>query len=284
MAKYGSLAGPSAKLERARSHLDEIDRIVTSRSDVGGYQTRPVFSPDGRTCSYYVDDVEPIDAAFPLVIGDCLFNLRAALDHLVYQLHVRTARGAITGGAARDAMFPILDKPPRGAVPLASVDSVKRLSKRHRAVIERLQPYRSDRDGYVSTRIFLRLLHDLNRFDKHRQLNVVAVAGWANAVSPYPRPAGLTMKADLSVPLVSGALVAKLFSDDDFRDHPVGHRVLSNIVFDDLDGKPEVVTLMHQMTGSVERVLDLVGRDLARQDRAKSTTGHKLDVDGSYGV
>lgn len=265
MAGHGSIAGPTAKLNRAKHHLAEIKEIVSSRSDIGGYETRREFSGDGRTCRLYVGDIVPIDPALPLIVGDCLFDLRAALDHLVYQLHVRRFRGHVPDDAAEDAMFPIRPKRPKGPEPLGGVDGVRRLSVRHRAAIERFQPYRTASDGYEDERLFLWMLNDLNRFDKHRHLNVVAVDSWAHAVSPFPRPPGLTFKSDPSAPLVSGALVAELSSDEDFRDSQVGHRVLSNIVFDDVEAKPEVVTLMHQMSGAVERVFAVVGRDLAQR-------------------
>jgi hypothetical protein len=186
----GSLADVLAKLDWAEHHYNFL------RNELHGgweFQERPVTMErhrDGLEYRFRVGTVEPLDPRWPLVIGDCLFNLRAALDHLVYQLHVRHFRGRFPGDAAQASAFPILIQPRRtksGApIPTDRWNEIKRLGKRERAAIERLQPYkRANREHRIWgewlhwDRLALAEVHELNRIDKHRHLHVVASAAAA---------------------------------------------------------------------------------------------------------
>jgi hypothetical protein len=81
----GSLDEPVAKLDRAIEHYRVIKRDL-----FGGYdgQARPVTLErprDGVRYRVRAGEIEPLPTDLPLILGDAYFNLRAAVDYLVYQ-------------------------------------------------------------------------------------------------------------------------------------------------------------------------------------------------------
>src|ERR1700682_1271322 len=102
----GLLVGPYLKTRRAEEHLENL------RS-----QLRVFY--DSEPCRFIrEDDVEnqmhlirmkiaDIPDPIPLIAGDAISNLRASLDHLVWQLAV------VPGEYPTKTQFPIFDKPNR---------------------------------------------------------------------------------------------------------------------------------------------------------------------------
>jgi hypothetical protein len=103
----GSLAGAPTKLARAKYHLESFAAVqpasagATMGTGAGSYlyPVTPQVYNDGLEYRFYVGQLPPFDPEpFALIAGDCLFNLRAALDHLVYdereRLRSRNTRGA----------------------------------------------------------------------------------------------------------------------------------------------------------------------------------------------
>jgi hypothetical protein len=184
---YANIEGTIAKVARAAEHYRVLKFELNGGFD---YTFRPVemkCEREGTEYRFYVGDIEPINPDFSLIAGDAYHNLRSALDHLVFQMHVRNARGNITAAAESDSMFPIYDhrrfkdKKKTVAKPPEEWSNICRLSAKERTAIEWLQPYRR---GYVipsTGRISLvqqmrQTLHDDNWFDivdKHRTLHAV---------------------------------------------------------------------------------------------------------------
>lgn len=138
---------------------------------------------NGREHLYRWDNPPVISPDAELTFGDCIHNLRSALDHLAYQLVVLNKR---TPG--NKTFFPIHDRPPRTGVkhlwrkrPLVRDVSVKAYR-----LIESVQPYKR---GNIGGR--LAELRDLDNIDKHRHLLVTVQAidwvigtAWRGAQSP----------------------------------------------------------------------------------------------------
>src|ERR1700681_4609128 len=100
------------KLHRAHHHYVALrDEEIAVRS--GSSLNYPLTSKsyrNGLEYRFYVGEIPPIDEErWATRIGDCLFNLRAALDHVVYALHVRHYRGKVPADAERAPQFPVLD-------------------------------------------------------------------------------------------------------------------------------------------------------------------------------
>ncbi len=94
------------KLRRAQEHLVDLQGVV---ADVGGRRPYPVvetFDPDREEWVYYLSlaEAEPPEM-FPIVLGDFLFNVRSALDHLVVAI-------APTRDAKKQVEFPIFTADP----------------------------------------------------------------------------------------------------------------------------------------------------------------------------
>ena len=162
------LASVRAKIDRAKHHLRNIDatlKILLGTETNAQVQITHKFDRERKELIINLAKCAPVDSALPLIIGDCVHNLRSALDHLVYRL-------ALENGAARIAadktFFPIyltktlFDKRVEKLVkPFISTSALTE--------IEKSQPY----SAYdVPEEADIWILSQLDIFDKHRLLIV----------------------------------------------------------------------------------------------------------------
>jgi hypothetical protein len=72
------------KLDRAEEHLVDLKGVAADASVRRPYPVIETFDPERQEWIYYLSlaEVEPPEM-FPIVLGDFLFNVRSALDHLV---------------------------------------------------------------------------------------------------------------------------------------------------------------------------------------------------------
>src|SRR5437773_591427 len=154
------------KLERANLHLEAFkDEVENWRKD----QARKVSHDlDVRTGKYVVHTViDPLPRHWNLILGDCVQNLRSALDHLAFELTTKSQGAILSEDMAKGIEFPIFgDKRPskrqwETRVGLIDPKAVE--------IIEKLQPY--NRGNSYSDDLLWRL-QDLNRFDKHRYIQL----------------------------------------------------------------------------------------------------------------
>lgn len=178
----GSLKGPLAKLKRAEAQLGklrtEIDGVfprgkrwsVRAEAHRGGLEYR----------FRLVGDLPSIDPDWPLSTGEIMFNLRASLDYLVYELHQRRFRGDIPPEVESKTQFPIFEREgefrERG---------IKWLSQRDQRALRNLQPYVARHDQWRAVRYWLGRLNALHNVDKHRQLHLVAASQNAAKVPDF---------------------------------------------------------------------------------------------------
>jgi len=105
---------------------------------------------------------EPPGKAWSPVIGDCVQNLRAALDHMVWQLAPASARRDYP----RSLEFPIFsDATKYGITASGRIGSLPAAAQK---IIESVQPFREA--DYVQDPLWQ--LHTLANIDKHRRLHV----------------------------------------------------------------------------------------------------------------
>jgi len=194
------LAGSSAKIKRAATHLDLLHKEIRAFHNLDPKPYRFITKVDVDT-SRYVMRVR-LDADLPvewsLIAGDFVHNLRSALDHMVWQFVLTNG-----GKPSRMTSFPIRDTPPgdpndgarRSWDPaLAAVGSSAR------DLVARCQPYRGTDtpDG----RHLLSALRDLSNEDKHR----VVLARYV-AIEQPSTPLALDVLAVRDVrPLTTGQL------------------------------------------------------------------------------
>jgi len=190
----GSLDDPVARVNRAIHHYH------TLKDSFHGVDRkfRPVFANschEGLEYRFYVGDIEAPNPDWALILGEAYHNLRAALDNLVFQLHVRHFRGEVPDAVVKAAAFPVFEvRPEKGktgvAVPTDKWDKIQNLGKVERASIEWLQPYHGrdrqypPRAGINQIRRGIRDVDRLDKIDKHRNLHLASIA-MGSIVAPF---------------------------------------------------------------------------------------------------
>jgi hypothetical protein len=198
-----------ARLERAEVHHREFGRIwhdfLTGGETVEVDESRvleaaaiehePYVSqvtvyPDGEG----VIEVEAVD--FPgdelaLELGEFLYQLRAALDSLIYETAIHVS-GQDPPPNAENLEFPI--RRSKAGFDNAA-DKIAPLAEHHRVWIEDMQPYHTkyETEGLELTANALDAINDLARKDRHRGLRVVASWG-ANKNPQLDLPAGCSLE------------------------------------------------------------------------------------------
>jgi hypothetical protein len=122
---------------------------------------------------FYLDELPTIEPSWALMAGEIMFDLRCALDHLVWELHVRHYRGrSIPESVEFTGQFPIYDS--FAEFRRKELWRIKTLSEPDRRAICFLQPYIRRNDKWSSVRRALRDLNAMHSIDKHRKLHLVA--------------------------------------------------------------------------------------------------------------
>lgn len=174
------LEGVRLKLARAYKHLEEL------RGELGAFYESPPFRTilkrDKSGLNYaligYLTHWLP--EMVPTIIGDCLQNMRVALDHLAWAL-------AESAGEEppHNTSFPIYlnsdafhERNKAGkATGRSGLRRIEAIPAEARAIIEELQPYH-DNDPSVHP---LWVLNEYSRIDRHRTLSVMyAVSDYTN--------------------------------------------------------------------------------------------------------
>lgn len=165
-----ALHGVVEKLRRAKAH--SADLVHRLDSVLGPDKQRFLFDPDGQAGEHALSvfRLPAIEPEWQLIIGDCLFNLRSALDHLAWQLVLLDGKQPV-----EKTQFPVRESPfnkngvrlPRPNL-TPEVDSLKILD-----ALEAVQPYVAPHIAGDAKTSPLWMLHRLNNIDKHRLLLVL---------------------------------------------------------------------------------------------------------------
>lgn len=164
----------SLKLDRAYEHLNTFEDEASA-----WVNTEPcgvVDEPDPEGPVHPTGDVQPrrirvnrvseVPERLSILIGDCVFNLRSALDHLAFAL-ARAYTPSMSDKQLAGSEFPIFGPEEMTA------DTEKRkigcVDPAACAAIKGLQPY-NGKDAYLAHPLWQ--IHQLNRIDKHRTLTI----------------------------------------------------------------------------------------------------------------
>lgn len=166
------MSGTVFKLYRAALHLQELKREIDAYLFSQPHST--VLYSDRSSQRYLLRghlSHEPPEM-LPLIVGDCLQNMRVALDHLAWAL-------AELGGKEppRNTAFPIYidrgdfhDKTKKGVPSTKSgLGKMRMLPEEAQTIIESLQPYHGDDPSMHP----LWILNEYSRIDRHRTLSVM---------------------------------------------------------------------------------------------------------------
>lgn len=153
-----SLNGFDVKVERARLHLDALHDANQRLLLDPAYKFVGQIYRNGLDHVYFADNPPSPDATWALIIGDCVHNLRSALDHLAWQLVI------LAGNTPTEqTQFPISPK-------LCTPKVAGGISGQATRLIESIQP--KHRRNPIGERLWR--IRVLDIIDKHRQLLAVA--------------------------------------------------------------------------------------------------------------
>lgn len=217
----------------------------------------------------YVKVAQPIPDEWPLIVGDVLTNLRAALDHALFG-HV-TARHPLTPQQERGLQFPILTNRDMWVGNPAATNPNRQHGQRGELavwcdpkvldVIEDVQPFNAaNPDQHV-----LKILNELVNFDKHRSLRVVTYATHDLRVTRCP--AKVVKTTTVRGEMVDGTMIGTVIMErPNFGPGASAHdRLLPLDV--DIDYAEEIhlpvpginhslVTVIENVTSAVEKTLN----------------------------
>jgi len=164
-----------AKLERAKRYVDAL-RVGVGRFADG--QSHPIevrreYEPERSAIVYTVWPGLPNGAG--LLIGDAVNNFRAALNYLAWQLAIDVLGREPDETEARDIQFPILNKSKAHSWP--SHPHRRFMSAPAADAAKNFQPFQVEAQHGPDMYGALRILSDLSNHDKHRTIQVAALAG-----------------------------------------------------------------------------------------------------------
>jgi hypothetical protein len=240
------------KLERATEHLRDLDVQVGDWLEVA-YRYDAELDPQSGKKHIRMKVLNPPPERLRTIIGDCLHNLRSALDNLAYELAVAHQGGPLPEPYDRWSEFPVFGERPM------STDARKRkigcIHPKAQVVIRRLQPYQR---GERYTLHPLWQLHQLSNFDKHRLPHITLLANVAGSYFPDSpmRPSDLAVRL---CPVEEGMVVASYTPPPD---EPVNEVRTHFNFLDGLMFAQETTTPTRDVRSVLKSLLSYIGKDV----------------------
>src|ERR1700727_2294958 len=163
-------AGIAEKLKRADKNTVNLQTEIITFIDSGDYPVVP--HPDNKTWQEAVDyhRTKRIPVRFGVLAGEIVHHLRSRLDHVVWHFSSDDARLRDANGIE----FPIFENKPDPR----DKNAVQRYNRKIQGItntkvlewIEKVQPYNAGADAANDP---LLIVHNMDRFDKHRELAMV---------------------------------------------------------------------------------------------------------------
>lgn len=229
------------KRDRAKHHLSEVERYLRAFEKLQPYKAVrvPPGKKNRRRWRFKLEMTAEPDEMLPIVVGEVVYSLRSALDHLAVAIAPRKR--------VSSASFPIEEREiwrqtPSGQYLIPNDDARKAFLSRIEgidpeaaAIIEEMQPYHFGEEIQENS---IRFISRLENADKHRQL--VAVATGLSGVTTITRARGETISQGGGEPYAfrkNGAIIA------DFE--YIGSPPLREAEVDvEVQGTPEVVVAL----------------------------------------
>lgn len=166
-----SLDGVYAKLDRATEHASELRQTINAAFEATNQKIIREVSADDSKIVYRVEVLPLIDPRWSLLLGDFLTNMRAALDHLAWQLVLLDA-----GTPTCDTSFPITTswRSRSGKSPAKPVTIAGLHDKTVLDLVEAVQPRALVSLHAKPENSPLHVLNELVNIDKHRLLLLFA--------------------------------------------------------------------------------------------------------------
>lgn len=213
-----TMDGCWAKLARAERHLQDYESSLREFTRTHPLRVTVERSVAENTLTFYAHDVVPCDPQWSLIIGDCAHNARSALEHLVYQLAVRSLGRELTDDEAKKPQFFVVEDQTKWR------DVEKRLAKLGMAPefldrLEQIQPYNGWDERIwgqhempgppAPIALYLDELTKLNNADKHRLLTPVWRGVGAGKLPQNFAALGGTAGSTTIDPLIEGGCLGR---------------------------------------------------------------------------
>lgn len=156
------LLGVRIKINRSKEHLTHLDSAVQTFKARKPYFVTVDFDSQPGYETYRFREREPIPIAWSAILGDCVHNMRSALDHLACALVI-----ANNCTPTQYTAFPIGSSETHFRT--SAIGRIKGASDAAVKLVESLKPYNRGN-------VLLYRLHMVDIADKHQALIPVAVA------------------------------------------------------------------------------------------------------------
>lgn len=177
----------SRKLDWASQHIENFGRTTKSWLGTDAYGFVPhTNAKTGRTV-VRAKIRKPPAPELALIIGDAVHALRATLDHLALELAIAFQRPQIVSTQLEETSeFVIIGDADetRGShrFDRAAGTKLQGINRDARKVIEGMQPYHR-KAAYIEDPLWV--IHELDRIDKHRRLNLTGYAMGGVGIGGY---------------------------------------------------------------------------------------------------
>lgn len=183
-AAFASLSF-NRKLDRASKHIEDLEQATQAWLGTDAYRIVAETNPKTSRTVIRAKIGKPPAPIISLMVGDAVHNLRAALDHLALELAAAHHRPhPVPDDVQRTSEFPIFDfKAGSGGfnqrrkngdpAPGSGIYKLRGIHPDAIVAIESKQPYHR---GPAYNRDQLWVIHELDRIDKHRRLNLTTYA------------------------------------------------------------------------------------------------------------
>ena len=155
------LGGVNAKIERAREGLRSLEADISAYCE---YQRRRVIFDYSQPKEHFLGSHSNVPISYSIRIGEIAYNLRSALDHLIWQLVQANGKKPTYYNE-----FPIVGS--ESEFEKRVNRNLKWVDEEKLKLIHDFQPF-SD-VGEVGKNLFM--LNKICNIDKHRHLNVLAI-------------------------------------------------------------------------------------------------------------
>jgi hypothetical protein len=161
-------SGIAEKLKRADQNIADLNSKIDAFIQGGKYPIIP--DPGSESWKEVLDyhKAKPIPLLFSVLAGEIVHHLRSCLDHVVWHFSDSVQRGECQNVIE----FPIFSDEPMKKDKLALyARKVQAISNTNvLALIKNMQPYAAGPDTLNGA---LLILHNMDRFDKHRELVII---------------------------------------------------------------------------------------------------------------
>lgn len=252
--------GWELKVHRAQDHLQWISTELEWFRQGDPYDVVSEFDAETAENRVIISHVTAVPLEWSTVIGDCIQNLRSALDHTIWFLSKRPTR---------KTEFPLFDDPDK--FKRDSRKKIGSISPDAQTIVQGLQPYHR-RDANPAHPVeFLEglwLLHEFSNIDKHRTVHLTAsvLAGstlrikteWIDFADQIPPG-----------PLEPGTVIANIPSDSLLNldlEVDVGLHFGVGVAFKEGPGAGrDVLATLTTMAGAVSYVIEQLANSIGRK-------------------